>query len=124
MIDHEIDRITAAVNRLRPDWPVRQLDTLIREHLADRPRRDVAVALTWVACETATTTPYRVLEHGPWWLAVGVDGQTTGRREPYNPLTTCGICGRDETFCRRNPNSGHQFITTRDDTRNARKRQP
>lgn len=107
MIDHEIDRITSAINRLRPDWPIKQLDTLIRERLADRPRRDVAVALTWVACETSTTTPYRVLETGPWWIAVAVDGQTTGRREPYDPAVSCDVCSRPQHP--DNAITGHPF---------------
>lgn len=99
MIDHEIDRITSAIHRLRPDWPIRQLDTLIRDRLADRPRRDVAVALTWIACETATTTPYRVLETGPWWIAVAVDGQTTGRREQVTADDACHECGQSQRRC-------------------------
>lgn len=118
MIDHEIDRITSAINRLRPDWPIKQLDTLIRERLADRPRRDVAVALTWVACETSTTTPYRVLETGPWWIAVAVDGQTTGRRTPFDPNLDCDVCGK-----RNHPDdaiTGHAFESRHDaDSRRA-----
>jgi hypothetical protein len=108
--DHEAQRIASAMNRLRPDWPTKQLLTLIREHLADRPRRDVTVALAWIACETASHNPYRVLESGPWWLTVAVDGQTTGRREPYDPTATCAVCGRHESSCRRNPLSEHEFV--------------
>jgi hypothetical protein len=128
MIDHEIDRVTSAIHRLRPDWPIKQLNTLIRDNLADRPRRDVAVALTWIACDTATTTPYRVLESGPWWIAVAVDGQTTGRTIKYDPLATCGICGKDEGFCRRTEERlpadiRHGLTSTVDVARRARKHQ-
>lgn len=110
MNDHEADRIAAAANQLRPDWPVTSVRTLIRKHLADRPRRDVAVALAWIACEANTSTPARVLEAGPWWLAAAVDGQTTGRREPFDPLQTCDVCGKSESGCRRNPLSEHEFV--------------
>jgi hypothetical protein len=123
MNEHEAQRIASAINRLRPDWPERQLLTLIRERLGDRPRRDVAVALTWVACETTTASPYRVLETGPWWLAVAVDGDTTGRRDPYNAATHCGICSRSEADCRRNPHADHNYESGIDTIRNARRNQ-
>jgi hypothetical protein len=117
MNEHETDRIAAAMHALRPDWPASSIRTLIRKHLADRPRRDVAVALAWIACEPATATPARVLESGPWWLAAGVDGQTTGRREPYDPAAFCDECGKSEATCRRNTLSGHEFTSALDHAR-------
>lgn len=42
---------------------------------------------------------------------------------PYDPLATCGICGKDEGFCRRNPHSGHEFTSSVDVTRQARNHQ-
>lgn len=104
MNSNEVERIAAAINRLRPDWPVPSIRTLINKHLLDRPRRDVAVALTWIACETASDTPGRVLESGPWWRAVAVDGDTTGRREPYDRTRTCDTCGRYE-----HPDTDHRY---------------
>jgi len=109
MNEHETDRIAAAMHQLRPDWPATSIRTLIRKHLADRPRRDVAVALAWIACEPATATPARVLEAGPWWLAAGVAGDTTGRREPYDPSSFCHTCGKAEGACRRNEFADHEF---------------
>lgn len=76
----EIDRIAAAANALRPDWPVKSLRTLIADKLAHRTRRDVALALTWVACDSTTVTPARVLESGPWWF-----GFAQEVRVPRNP---------------------------------------
>lgn len=100
MIDHEIERIAAAINHLRPDWPRTSLITLLsKSELRDRPRRDVAVALTWVACEAQSLTPARVLESGPWWQAAGVTGETTIRREPYDPNTFCEHSGRPMDRC-------------------------
>lgn len=98
MNNHEIERIADAINRLRPDWPVRQLRTLLADpRLADRPRRDVTVALAWVACEAATHNPYRVLEAGPWWQAAGVDGTTTPRTSDKIPTADrCTACGNGE----------------------------
>jgi len=83
MIDHEIDRIAAAINRLRPDWPAASLRTLLSgPALRDRPRRDVAVAMTWVACDSATLTPARILEAGPWWKAAAVESPEGTYRHP------------------------------------------
>ena len=94
MNDHEAERIADAMNRLRPDWPVKSLRTLLaRPELASRARRDIAVALAWVACEPDTHTPARVLENGPWWKAAGVTGELT-RRHP-TPQTACRDCGQD-----------------------------
>lgn len=82
------------MNQLRPDWPVKSLRTLLsKPELASRARRDVTVALAWVACETATATPARVLENGPWWKAAGATGSVT-RRHP-TPLTACQNCGHE-----------------------------
>lgn len=98
MNEHEIERIAAAVNQLRPDWPTASLRTFIAKNLADRPRRDVAVAFAWVACEANTVKPARVLEAGPWWKAATVEG---GHQvEPFDPTVVCGICGQLERRCR------------------------
>ena len=94
MNDHEAQRIAHAANAMRPDWPTASVLTLIRANLMDRPRRDVAVALAWVACESGSHTPARVLESGPWWTAAAVAGDTTGRREPYDPATHCSVCSK------------------------------
>jgi hypothetical protein len=105
MNDHEMDRIAAAVSQLRPDWPTKSIRTLLsKPELASRARRDVAVALTWVACEPDSATPARVLESGPWWRAAAVEGTLT-RRHP-SPDEACLTCGRDygPTCCDRPTN--------------------
>lgn len=80
MNEHEAERIAAAINILRPDWPRKSLVTLIMTKLAHRPRRDVCVALAWVACESNSHTPARVVEGGPWWKAAAADdGSGTSR---------------------------------------------
>lgn len=97
MNDHEVERIAAAMNMLRPDWPTKQLKTLMADRrLKDRPRRDVSVALTWIACDTATHNPYRVLEAGPWWKATAVDGPTGPNLLAQKP-PWCKNCGQGET---------------------------
>lgn len=111
MNDHEAQRIAAAMNALRPDWPTTQLRTLLREKLGDRPRRDVAVALAWIACEAGTANPYRVLEAGPWWKAAGAAGDTTGRREVFDRGTFCGIC---QVPSQRHTPDDHAFISVHD----------
>ena len=103
MTPGEIDRIAAAVNALRPDWPRASLVTFIAAQLSARSRRDVAVALTWVACDSASVKPARVLEAGPWWVAVASTASAT-YRPPRNDETcpshgdyagTCSGCAAD-----------------------------
>jgi hypothetical protein len=69
MNSNDVERLAAAVNALRPDWPVRSLITFITRDLGHRAVRDAAVALAWIACDPDTQTPKRVLEQGPWWTA-------------------------------------------------------
>lgn len=97
MNEIEAHRIAAALNQLRPDWPVSSLKTLLaKPMLANRHRRDVAVALTWVACDSASKTPARVLEAGPWWTATAEAGGNTAPRPPRRE-EACTVCGkRDE----------------------------
>lgn len=106
MNEHEIERIASAMHALRPDWPAASLRTLITKKLADRPRRDVTVALAWIACESATATPARVLESGPWWKAAAVEGGPS-QRDPYDPNRFCHTCGRSS---HAGP-SDHEFVT-------------
>ena len=124
MNEHEVARIAAAMNQLRPDWPVRQLQTLLRdERITDRPRRDVCVALAWIACEANTANPYRVLEAGPWWRAAGVDGTSTGgRRDWADDAHRCRTCSLDRAgHDRLNANTPtpevHPWETKRGDLR-------
>lgn len=118
MNTHEIERIAAAMNQLRPDWPTSSLRTLITKSLADRPRRDVAVALAWIACESGTATPARVLEAGPWWKAAAVETGASGHHHVAkvygwnegDPRDVCGICGLDQAAClQRARTNGHDF---------------
>lgn len=109
MNEHEIARLAASLHQARPDWPVKQLVTLMGDkRMADRPRRDVFVALAWVACESNTATPYRVLEAGPWWRAAAVEGQAQAR-EPYDASTFCGVCGEPRHRCELKWAGDHEF---------------
>jgi len=117
MNEHEAQRIADAISHARPDWPARQVLTLIESKLIDRPRRDVFVALAWVASEAASTTPYRVLEAGPWWRAVAVDATNTGGapRNLFDPTTACDTCSQPEH--RHGSTSGHEFVSVLDANR-------
>lgn len=94
----EAHRLAAAVNQLRPDWPLASLSTWIRNHLTERAYRDAAVALTWVACDPQTSSPGRVLEAGPWWKAtqatVGTVSAITHKcpEHPDQPAWSCKPC--------------------------------
>lgn len=91
MNENEINRIAAMANALRPDWPLASLRTLLAgPDLRNRSRRDVAVALAWVACETETMTPARVIESGPWWHAANVETPERVVRKPPKAHEECG----------------------------------
>lgn len=108
MNDHEAQRIAAATHELRPDWPASSVLTLIRKNLIDKPRRDVSVAFAWIACESNTANPGRVLEMGPWWRAAGIEGQSTKRAEPENH-ERCSTCSLHRTRCVAINANDHDF---------------
>jgi hypothetical protein len=88
----EMQRIAAAVNRLRPDWRADSLETFIATNYSGHPYRDVAIAMTVIATDETTRTPQLVKQQGPWWTAVQValrlpdpDGVTPAGRCPYHP---------------------------------------
>jgi len=94
---NEIERLAAAANALRPDWPVPSLRTHLAQHHGHRPYRDLAVALAWICTDPATQTPARLAENGPWWAATSVNSVKAGERqkcpEHHIPLTA-GNCER------------------------------
>jgi len=61
----EAERLAAAVNALRADWPIDSLMKFIsdRKH---RPLIELGVELTWIALDPETKTPGRIDEDGPW----------------------------------------------------------
>lgn len=86
-------------------------------HLAD-----VAMAVIRAADDRSLETPGAIGNpSAPCWADRRPDRPQV--RVSADPLSTCGICGRDEGFCRRNQHSGHEFISSVDDTRRARKHQ-
>ena len=94
----EAHRLAAAVNQLRPEWPLASLSAFIHKHLLGRAYRDAAVALTWVASDAETVNPGRVLENGPWWKATQAQAGTVSAitmRCPEHPderLWDCAKC--------------------------------
>jgi len=102
----EIQRIAAAVNRLRPDWRADSLETFIASNYSSHPYRDVAIAFAVIATDENTRTPQLIKQSGPWWTAVQValrlpdpDGVTPRNRCPVHPdqpktgaLATCPAC--------------------------------
>lgn len=92
----DAERIAAAIHALRPDWPAASVLTLIGKHYQHRPVRDIAVALTWIACDPNSRTPGRITEDGPWWTAAGAwkPGQQT-EPTPATPRAheTCTVDG-------------------------------
>lgn len=127
MNETESARIAAALNAARPDWPIKQLLTLFSDaRIARRPRRDVFVAMAWIAAEAETTTPYRVLEAGPWWTAAAAEHARPATEAPevIPPEHQCAICSKHRTECARNPHGGHEFRSVVEHARTARRADP
>ena len=85
----EIERIAAAMNALRPNWPARSLVTFLETHHASRPYQDLAVAAVFVACDPRTTTPELLNQPAPWRVAgrtTGATGGPPGPRVPRCPI--------------------------------------
>lgn len=99
--DTELERLAAAANQLRPEWPTRSLLTYLRNHHATRAYRDLAVALAYVAVDPATQTPARLGESGPWWgLTEEQSRVPAGRRipcpeHPAQPAGRCADCTKE-----------------------------
>lgn len=95
MNDIEVRRLAHAINELRPSWPIASLTTFISRNMSNRPFRDAAMALTWVAldCDGAgnyvTDTPKRVLEAGPWWKAAEMNGTANATPTPPKRTEDC-----------------------------------
>lgn len=101
----EIERLAQAAHALRPDWPVKSLCTWLMTDHASRAYRDVAVALAYIATDTATVTPKRMNEMGPWWSAVKLAGSDATPlhyarcEEPGHssyPAHNCGACRAEQ----------------------------
>jgi hypothetical protein len=74
MIDqNQAERLAGMANMLRPDWPVPSLVAHLLAHHANRPVRDLAVALAWIAADPATENPGRLAQDGPWWRAATIE---------------------------------------------------
>jgi hypothetical protein len=82
----QIERLAAMANALRPDWPTRSIQTHITTHHNQRAYRDLALALTYVATDSESSTPARLNQPGPWWrLTTVVEG-------PPQPPRRCEAC--------------------------------
>lgn len=93
---NEIERLAAATNAIRPDWPVQSLRTHLASQHGARTFRDLAVALAWIATDPATKTPARLLENGPWWAATSVNSVKAGERQrcpEHDVPLDAGQCG-------------------------------
>lgn len=89
----EIERLAAAVTKLRPDWQFASLVTYLTTNAAETPLWDAARALAWIATEPggskpgeyANDTPRLFTEPGPWWTS-----QTPQRTEASTPIPQTG----------------------------------
>lgn len=99
----EIERLAAAANAIRPEWPVRSLVTHLTNHHASRAYRDLAVALAYIATDPKTLTPARLKESGPWWRCTEEQSRTpVGRTipcpdHPDQPASRCVRCREEAT---------------------------
>lgn len=94
---NEIERLAAAANALRPDWPVKSLRSHLAANHGTRTYRDLAVALAWICTDPATQTPARLAENGPWWAATSAHSVKAGERQrcpEHNIPLSAGNCER------------------------------
>lgn len=87
----QAETLAAAINVLRPDWPVRQIVNLLAKH-RQRPFADVAIALTAIAVDPATRTPARLHEDGPWWKAAHTARAGSSEPPTWTPARTRNEC--------------------------------
>jgi len=111
----DIQRLAAATNALRPDWPIKSLITFIAKNLSDRATLDAVVAMAWIAADPKTETPARVLASGPWWQATRPAGEI-GAPQPdqIHSVEICRVCrktraGHDHMAAISD--DGHAFTT-------------
>lgn len=69
--------IAAAVRAIRPDWNPKSVATILADNFGHLPRRQVLLAMMWVASDPKTTTPGRVTTPGPWWAVLPDDQAAT-----------------------------------------------
>jgi len=124
--EHEIQRIAAAMNVIRPKWPIKSLVTFLTNHHARRPYRDLLIAGVVVASDERTETPKLLNQHGPWWAAaqaafVHVEVSHEKCAEPGHtsyPAHNCGACRAedleaDTTTAPPTPDPGQAEVSTR-----------
>jgi hypothetical protein len=88
---------------------------------------DVAMAVIRAADDRSLETPGAIGNpSAPCWADKRIDRPQP--ITPYDPLATCGVCGKDEGHCRRTEERlpvdiRHEFTSTVDVARRARKAQ-
>lgn len=108
MMPNELDRLAAAGHRLRPDWRADSLKTFLAAHVADRPYRDAAIALAWVATDPVAKTPNLLTQDGPWWAASRPAGEQPPTPAPPSRLT-CSLHSKPEPCCECPPAASREF---------------
>lgn len=95
MNQQDIQRLAAATNALRPDWPTKSLITFIANQLGSRATLDATVAMAWIAADPDTKTPARVLTSGPWWSATRPTAadRPTDTPAAIDDRDRCKVCG-------------------------------
>lgn len=93
MNSRQIDLIAAAINQLRAGWSVASIQAVLNDkRIRNRPARDVAAAMAWIATDEATRKPTRILEAGPWWPTGAEEVRAIApppfKPEPRPPLAT------------------------------------
>lgn len=95
----QAELLASAINVLRPDWPTKQITTIIGRNHQHRLMRDVGIALMWVALDDDSRTPARINEaDGPWWKAAAVDRSSDRTARAPSP--------RDGEICTIDGHSG------------------
>lgn len=87
-------------------------------HVRHLPLPEVAIATFRAAADATFHTPGGIGNTTTsCWRSPGIEA-TGASRTPYDPMTTCGICGKARADCERNPHGEHAFESQADAVRN------
>lgn len=87
-----------------PEWHKAGIEDALARARKIAPAPDLAIAAIRAAREPLNRTPAVIGMEGPHW-----QGSNTPPRRPFDPNTTCGVCGFSQAECRRRWSDDHEF---------------
>lgn len=90
----DAERIAHATHSMRPTWDVPQIMAVLADERirVQRHPQDAAAALAWLAMDSDTREPTRLLSGGAWWGTATAAGQRAGVRIREVKDDDCDLC--------------------------------